>query len=411
MQLLGLTWADAPPETIRKSAETLLATQMASGGWSELPYFDADAYSTGEALVALSTSGVLKPDSEAYERAVAFLLKAQRADGSWFVPSRLHPPAPVSPPYFEAGFPYGHDQFISIMGTTWAVTALAETLPRVHAKEKPVALNVPDPDPWMEAALFGTADELGKMLDNGLDPNRATPNGTSLLMLASPDIAKVRLLVEHGADVNATAKTGYTALLTAASYGGSRESVRYLLEHGARLKPEKRPIFNASALTNAIPAGDLELIRLLLNAGASPTQSVIVGETLLMSPADMAQTYAAPEILAVLLKAGADANSHSSGLSLLSWAVIKNDLATVEVLLRAGARINEIDKLGMAPLLYGAALDFGDTEVVKLLLRNGANPAVRDAQGLSPGDLALKYHHVLIADVLQRSAIVSRPHN
>jgi len=408
MQLLGLTWAGAPPQTIRELAEKLLVTQKTSGGWSELPYLEAEAYSTGEALVALSTSGVLKPEAEAYERAVAFLLQAQRPDGSWFVPSRLHPPAPVSPPYFEAGFPYGHDQFISIMGTTWAVTALAETLPRVDAKTGPVSLNVPDPAPWIQAALFGTADELGEMLDNGLDPNRATPDGTSLLMLAGPDIAKVRLLVDRGADVNATAKTGYTALLTAASYGGARETVRYLLEHGARLKPEKRPIFNASALTNAIPAGDLELIRLLLNAGASPTQSVIAAGTVSMRPADIAQTYAASEILAVLLKAGADANSHDpSGLSLLSWAVIKNDPATVEVLLRAGARVNEVDKLGMTPLLYGAALDFDDTKVVELLLRNGADPAVRDPNGLSVRELARKYHHVLIGDVLRRSRIAT----
>ena len=69
----------------------------------------------------------------AYQRGLRFLLKTQEPDGSWRIKSRLHPPAPVSPPYFDAGFPYQHDQFISIMGTSWAVTAMLQALPRARA--------------------------------------------------------------------------------------------------------------------------------------------------------------------------------------------------------------------------------------------------------------------------------------
>ena len=31
-------------------------------------------------------------------------------------------------PYFESGFPYGHDQWISAAGTSWASMALALTV-------------------------------------------------------------------------------------------------------------------------------------------------------------------------------------------------------------------------------------------------------------------------------------------
>ena len=48
----------------------------------------------------------------------------QAADGSWHVASR----AVKSQPYFESGFPYGHDQWISSMGTGWASNALALAL-------------------------------------------------------------------------------------------------------------------------------------------------------------------------------------------------------------------------------------------------------------------------------------------
>jgi N-acyl-D-amino-acid deacylase len=33
-------------------------------------------------------------------------------------------------PYFESGFPHGHDQWISSAGTAWAAMALALTHPQ-----------------------------------------------------------------------------------------------------------------------------------------------------------------------------------------------------------------------------------------------------------------------------------------
>ena len=61
----------------------------------------------------------------AKERGVKFLLSTQRADGSWYVRSR----AVKFQPFFEGGFPYGHDQWISSMATGWATAALAHAVP------------------------------------------------------------------------------------------------------------------------------------------------------------------------------------------------------------------------------------------------------------------------------------------
>jgi squalene cyclase len=81
----------------------------------------SDAYATGDALYGLYESGSLATSDPAYQRALGFLLKTQKPDGSWYVKSR----APKFQPYFESGFPYGHDQWISAAATAWAATALA----------------------------------------------------------------------------------------------------------------------------------------------------------------------------------------------------------------------------------------------------------------------------------------------
>ena len=69
--------------------------------------------------------GGVSPTSHAYQRGVSFLLTTQKPDGSWFVASRT----PEIQAYFEGGFPYGHDQWISSWGTAWAAIALTQALP------------------------------------------------------------------------------------------------------------------------------------------------------------------------------------------------------------------------------------------------------------------------------------------
>jgi squalene cyclase len=119
-QLLGLRWAGEDQETLRKAAQILLGEQRADGGWAQIPTLASDAYATGEALVALREAGALAATDPAYRRGVEFLLSTQLEDGSWYVRSRSVP----FQPYFESGFPHGHDQWISMAATNWAAMAL-----------------------------------------------------------------------------------------------------------------------------------------------------------------------------------------------------------------------------------------------------------------------------------------------
>ena len=124
MQLLGLAWAKAPADDVRRSAEALLREQRPDGGWAQLPALETDAYATGQALVALQTSGY-DVASGPYRRGVAYLLRTQFTDGSWLVRSRTFPVQPLK----DSGFPHGKHQWISAAGTSWATMAIALALP------------------------------------------------------------------------------------------------------------------------------------------------------------------------------------------------------------------------------------------------------------------------------------------
>jgi squalene cyclase len=125
-RLLALKAADAPASDIESAAKELIGKQRDDGGWAQLDGGEpesatkSDAYATGTALVALYDAGGLATSDPVYQRGVAYLLKAQRDDGSWHVISRSKP----FQTYFETGFPHGNDQYISASASGWATWAL-----------------------------------------------------------------------------------------------------------------------------------------------------------------------------------------------------------------------------------------------------------------------------------------------
>ena len=124
MQLLGLQWSGAQASLREKRMRELLEIQGPDGGWAQTPYLNSDAYATGQALYTLHELGV-PATNPAFRRGAAFLLGTQMEDGSWYVKSR----AMKIQPYFQTGFPYEHDQWISATGTAWALMALTLTEP------------------------------------------------------------------------------------------------------------------------------------------------------------------------------------------------------------------------------------------------------------------------------------------
>lgn len=409
-RLLGLVWGGASDEQVKRAAGVLLARQRQDGGWSQTGSLMSDAYATGQALVALREAGT-PFSNEAWRRGLRYLMATQASDGSWHVRTRLVEQRLLSPPYFETGFPYKADQIGSCMGTAWAAAALLLALEPVGEPPAPVVnggIFTPAAEPWMETALFGTAAELKALLDNGLDPNSRTAGGTTALMMAADDPAKVRLLVERGAEVNARSKLRYTALMVAANHRGAAESVRLLIERGAEVNAPARlrPMFNASAMFFAVWSGDLEIAELLRAKGADLTRKMLILGRIPSNMLDQAVFLRDPAMIRYLVRHGADPNAlDAQGLPLLAYAAMSNDAPTVRALIEAGAKPNQRDKAGLTPLMHAALIDHGDTHVAELLIRLGANPALRSRDGLTAADMARKHKHSSYSAI---SALASR---
>ncbi len=124
MRLYGLHYAGAPRKGIMGAVDALLARQRPDGGWGPNPHMRSDAYATGVALTTLAESKAVSVDDSVYQRGAAYLLSTQFPDGSWHVRSR----SIKFQPYFESGFPFGHDQWISAAATAWAAQAVAFAL-------------------------------------------------------------------------------------------------------------------------------------------------------------------------------------------------------------------------------------------------------------------------------------------
>lgn len=408
-QIMGLFWAGNSHAKLASATAKLLTQQKADGGWSRVPDKPSEAFSTGEALVALNEAGVLASDAPAYRKGIRFLLTSQHLDGSWLVESDLHPPADISPPYFESGFPYGHSQFLSCAGTSWAVMALSLALPAIPAfKQRNIADSEIMPDklePWAQTIMFGPIVDVRNLVKRGFDPNSTTTGGSTALMVATPDMQKFRALVAAGADINRRAKSGVTELIVACAYRGTVETVRYLLGHGAQVDPaDPQPQFHASPTYMAALVGEDSTLRLLLDKGAAFRQNVVgfwlFNETLWHRPLVQGNP-------AIVQRFASRFNKQELGEA-LKISAFSNRPAAAATLLKAGADVNYIDNEGMTALLYAASVDYGTTDMIDVLLKHGADITVRTKEGFTAAQLAQRYGHYQIEMALQRG--ISRIH-
>jgi ankyrin repeat protein len=122
------------------------------------------------------------------------------------------------------------------------------------------------------AAQTGDAARIKTLLEGGADHAAADEAGETALMHAAHNghVAAVQMLIAAGADVNAKSPQGWTALAKA-SYNGETERgyvevIELLADAGASL--DERIFFGITPLMLAAGGGDASVVEWLINAGA-----------------------------------------------------------------------------------------------------------------------------------------------
>ena len=142
----------------------------------------------------------------------------------------------------------------------------------------------------------GQATPVTIILDNGADVNASDTSGSTALMWASENghIEIVTILLERGANVNAMDNQGWTALYQASASGNSTEIVKMLLDAGANINAQNG--FGNTALHGAVGERNIEIIKLLLEKGIDVDVTNNNGITALRGASDNGD----PEIVKLL---------------------------------------------------------------------------------------------------------------
>jgi ankyrin repeat protein len=240
--------------------------------------------------------------------------------------------------------------------------------------------------PLHRASYYGNVEIVRLLLDHGADLDAATGNmGEKPLHQVSygkyrsqeDGVRVAQLLFDRGADVNTRGKDDWTPLHLA-SYYGNVEIVRLLLDHGADL----------DAATG--------------NKGEKPLHKVTYGK------------YRSQEdgvrVAQLLLDRGTDVNTRrKDDWTPLHAASYNANAEIVQFLIDHGAGVDAVNKSGGTPLHDVSKGKYESQEdgvrVALLLLDHGADVNAKVRSGHTPSDLAFLNEKPKLAELFRKHAV------
>lgn len=252
----------------------------------------------------------------------------------------------------------------------------------------------------MHAARRGAADAVQSLATHGADLNAVDPDGASALIdaIINGHYDAASVLVEKGADLNIADSRGMTALYAAVDMNTlpwiaarpapkisdrstSLDIVTMLLARGANPNAQLKgrvlqkmhtagdPALaeGATPFMRAAKSGDIEVMRLLLASGADPHLMQKNHTTALM----MAAGY----------------GFKSAGTSGADRGTEAEVIEAIKLCLELGLDLNAFNDAGLTPMHM--AVERGD-KIIEFLAGRGARMDIKDKQGRTPLDAALR---------------------
>ena len=233
------------------------------------------------------------------------------------------------------------------------------------------------PNDLARAIKYGVTDQVEYLLSKSKNIDALDSNGDTALALAIKEnnVNLVKMIINKGANINIISfinnySDEYSPLMIA-SKNGNKEIVNLLIKNGANVNLLNSSSMSALMTTtydrHLITPEQIEVMKILIDAGANPNLSIIENETTLD------RVWGNDIASKLLINNGADVNGIEifSGFTKLMGAAYAGDDIMVKYLLNHGAdhtfRDYEEDKTA---LMF--AKDRGNNKVIKLLMDAGA---------------------------------------
>jgi len=231
------------------------------------------------------------------------------------------------------------------------------------------------------AIIQGKTEIVKLLFDQGATVNKADPYGRTAVILAilheqtevikilaetdcicrlaksKDNLKELEILLQHGANINATDKSGVTPLHYAIRRGQT-EVVKFLIDHGADVNIEDKwgstPLFSSNSV---------KITKLLLDSGRVNIEHI-----------------------------------SKNGFPILQSAISNKELTKIRLIIQHGANINAQDKWGFTPLHH--AIRSEQPKVIKLLIDHGVNINTKDQWGFTPLQYARQYQKTEVVNFL-----------
>jgi ankyrin repeat protein len=248
---------------------------------------------------------------------------------------------------------------------------------------------------WDEgsAVLAGRTDVLKSIIQQtpSAVSTKVLDKGLAHIAAANGDVGMLKILIAANADLQAKDRWGLSPL-GYALIKNYPDMQALLLQHGAQ-----------ENIFDAVYADDLKTATVLLAQDKSLAASTAAEK---ISAVEIAAAAGHTNILKLLLKNGAPFNSAvqpskphpthlppflTAGWNPVSLAAFYNQSDALALLIHAGAKVDQVDQWGFAPLHWAAIR--GSTEAAALLLKHKADPNQATAQIPSQVDMPISLYY------------------